>query len=96
LPLPIDKNCAFFVPAVSNFSKNNLTFSNILETKKANEVRQQPEIIGFLNLPILDFESVGRRLSVREIRLRRIRILPGVPVISRGYGLMTVTLFFVM
>jgi hypothetical protein len=69
------------VPAISNFSKKNLTFPNIFRIKKANEIRQQTQIIGFLNLHFLDFESVGRRL----VRLWRIRILPGVPR-NRGSG----------
>jgi hypothetical protein len=54
-----------------------------LRTKKTNEIRKISEIIGFLNLLFLDFESVDRRL----VRLRHIRIyaepaervLPGIP-----------------
>jgi hypothetical protein len=39
---PAVKNCAFFVPAVSKFTKKTLTFPNLMEIKKANAVNDHP------------------------------------------------------
>ena len=41
-------DCAFWVPAVLRFSKDNPNISKLFENKKTNDIKQQHDIIDFL------------------------------------------------